>query len=454
MINIKKHTLFIIACLVLLFTLNVKAQEDGKVIDKIIGVVGGEILLKSTLEAQIVSLRSQGIIVDEKSKCEIVEEMLFQKLLLHQAGIDSITVSEAEVEGEINRRLAYFIAQIGSEKKLEQYYKKSMAEIKEEFRVIVKEQMVSQRMQGKVTSNISITPKEVKEFYNRIPIDSIPQIESEVEYAQIVIYAKESKEQKDEARQRIENIRNRIIKGEDFSTLAILYSEDEGSAKKGGEIGFMGRAELVPEYSAVAFKLKNSAVSEIVQSEFGFHIIQLIERRGQKANTRHILIKIKLSEEEIVKAKNLADSIYNVIPTDTITFGDYALKYSNDEKSNKSNGLVPNPATGTTTFNIDEVDPQVFYTLDKLKPGEISTPVPAQSLDGKKGYRLIKLISKTEPHKATLETDYSKIQNAALAGKENEVTLKWINEKLKSTYVKINEDYNKCDFQNQWVKTM
>lgn len=448
----KKYIFPFIFCLTIFSSTLLKAQDEGKVIDKVIGVVGGEILLQSTLESQIASLRSQGIIVDETSKCEIIEEMLFQKLLVHQASVDSVVVADEEVEGEINRRLQYFIAQIGSEKKLEQYYKKSMEEIKDEFRIVVKEQMIAQRMQGRITSNISITPKEVKEFYNRIPEDSVPQIESEVEYAQIVIYAKESKAEKEAARSRIETIRNRIIKGEDFATLAILYSEDEGSAKKGGEIGFMGRAELVPEYSAVAFKLKNTAVSEIVQSEFGFHIIQLIERRGQKSNTRHILIKIKISDAEVQKAKNLADSIYNIIPKDTLTFGEYALKYSNDEKSNKSNGQVTNPATGTTNFNIDEVDPQVFYTLDKLQPGEISKPVPAQSNDGKKGYRIIKLITKTPPHKATLEGDYSKIQNAALAGKENQETLKWIKEKLKSTYVTISAEYNKCPFQNNWTK--
>lgn len=450
----KTQTHHLILCLLILSGFSLKAQDEGKVIDKVIAIVGGEVLLQSTLETQFASIRAQGNIVDEATKCEIAEEMLFQKLLVHQASVDSVVVADEEVEGEINRRLSYFIAQIGSEKKLEQYYKKSMAEIKDEFRIVVKEQMIAQRMQGRITSNISITPKEVKAFYNRIPEDSIPQIESEVEYAQLVFYAKESNEEKEAARARIEAIRDRIIKGEDFATLAILYSEDEGSAKKGGEIGFMGRAELVSAYSAVAFKLKNTAVSEIVQSEFGFHIIQLIERRGQKANTRHILIKIKTSDKEVQKAKNLADSIYSVIPTDTITFGDYALKYSNDEKSNKSNGMVANPATGTTTFNIDEVDPQVFYTLDKLNPGEISKPVPAQSLDGKKGYRIIKLISKTEPHKASLENDYSKIQNAALSGKENQETLKWIKEKLKSTYVSISDDYNKCNFENPWVKTL
>ncbi|MDT8412446.1 MAG: peptidylprolyl isomerase [Vicingaceae bacterium] len=443
---------FFFLSLILIFNLSLKSQTDGKILDKTIAVVGGEMLLFSTLESQIVSLKSQGVIVDDNNKCEIMEELLFQKLLVHQAKQDSIVVSDAEVEMEIDRRLNYFIAQIGSERKLEQYYKKTIQEIKEEFRATVKDQMISQRMQGRITSGLTITPKEVKEFFKKIPEDSIPLIESEVKYAQILIYAKESEEEINAAKERIQTIRDRIIKGENFGTLAILYSEDEGSAKNGGEIGFLGRAELVPEYSATAFKLKNSAVSEIVKTKFGFHIIQLIERRGQKVNTRHILIKIKVSEKEVQKAKNLADSIYNMLPKDTLTFGEYALKYSNDEASAKSDGVVANPQTGTAFFSLDEVEPQVYYTLEKLNEGEISKPVPAQSIDGKKGYRIIQVISKTEPHKASLETDYSKIQQAALAAKEGEHTLKWIKEKLTDTYVNISDEYKSCSFENPWVR--
>lgn len=448
----RNNPLYLFPILLLLISVQIKAQNDGKVIDKTIAVVGSEMLLHSSLEGQIASLRSQGVIVDENNKCELMEELLFQKLLLHQAKLDSVVVSDEEVEMEIDRRLSYFIAQIGSERKLEQYYKKSIKEIKEEFRTTIKEQMVSQRMQGKIGAGTTITPKEVKAFFKKIPEDSIPIIESEVSYAQILMYADESEEEINAAKERIEGIRERIIKGEDFATLAILYSEDEGSAKNGGEIGFLGRAELVPEYSSMAFKLKNTAVSPVVKSKFGFHIIQLIERRGQKVNTRHILIKVKVSEEEVRKTKQLADSLYNAIPNDTLTFGEYALKYSDDEASAKSDGVVVNPQTGTAYFNLDEVEPQVYYTLEKLKKGEISKPVPAQSPDGKKGYRIVKLLSKTEPHKASLETDYAKIYQAALTAKENEKTMGWIKNKLDDTYIHISDDYKKCNFENPWVK--
>ncbi|MBL4594260.1 MAG: peptidylprolyl isomerase [Flavobacteriales bacterium] len=447
-----KNKIIILTAIILLASFSIKAQEDGKIIDKVIAVVGSNVILKSDLESQIVSLRAQGVLIDDNARCELLEELSFQKLLLHQALIDSVTVTEAEVESEIDRRMNYFIAQIGSEKKLEQYYKKSILEIKEEFRVIVREQMISQRMQGRITSGAQVTPKEVKAYFEGLNADSIPLIESEVEYAQILINASESAEAKQTAKDRINAFRERIVNGEDFSTLAILYSEDEGSAKNGGEIGFMGRAELVPEFSILAFKLKNTAVSEVIETEFGYHIMELIQRRGLKVNVRHILVKVKIGEKQIEEAKNLADSIYNILQTDTFTFEELAEKYSHDDQTKKSRGLVVNSQTGTSIFDIDQVNPQVFYSIDKMKVGEVSTPVPAQGRDGKKGYRIIKLITKTEPHKASIDSDYSKIQNAALASIQNQETVKWIKGKVSQTYIKIDEEYRGCKFDNSWVK--
>ncbi len=435
-----------------IFSFALSAQE-GKTIDGIIAVVGDKILMKSELENQIVSLKSQGIIIDNESKCQIIEELLFQKLMLHHAEIDSVSVTDAQVEGEMTRRLNYFISQIGSEKKLEQFYKKSIQEIKDELRDIVREQLIGQMMQQNITSGVKVTPKEVKAFFDALPEDSIPMINSEIEVAQILINASQSDRVRAEARERLTGIRERILKGEQFSTLAILYSEDEGSAKKGGELGFLGRADLVPEFSAALFKLKNNkTVTEIIETQFGFHIIQMIERRGQKVNSRHILVKIKDDEEQILLAKQKADSVYNLIFTDTLTFGQLALKYSTDDKTKKSEGLMVNPQTGTSVFEIDQVDPQIYYVVEKMKAGEISKPVPAESFDGKKGYRIIKLISKTEPHKASFETDYAKVQEAAMANKNNEATNKWIGIKLGSTYVKIDDEYKGCAFENNWIK--
>jgi peptidyl-prolyl cis-trans isomerase SurA len=431
---------------------NLKAQDEGMVIDKVISVVGGNIILKSDLESQIASLRTQGVLVDDNTRCELMEELLFQKLLLNQAILDSVEVSEAEVDSELDRRMNYFISQIGSEKKLEQYYKKSILEIKEELRGNIKDQMVSQRMKGQITSSVQVTPKEVKTFFNTLHADSVPTIESEVEYAQILFNAKESAQAKQDAKDRINGFRERIINGESFSTLAILYSEDPGSAKNGGELGFMGRAELVPEFSLVAFKLKNTAVSEIIETEFGYHIMQLVERRGQKVQVRHLLIKVKIDEKQVKIAKNLADSIYTLLATDTLTYEELAAKYSDDDQTKKSRGLVVNPQTGTSLFDIDQINPQIYYSIDKMKIGDVSKPVPSQGQDGKKGYRIIKLITKTAPHKATFEEDYSKIQGAALMDKQRNVTKEWIVGKVGQTYIKMDEDYKSCKYENTWVK--
>jgi peptidyl-prolyl cis-trans isomerase SurA len=447
-----KNNIIVLSIILLTSSFSLKAQGDGKVIDKVIAVIGGNIILQSDLESQIVSLRAQGVLVDDNARCGLMEELLFQKLLLHQAVLDSVEVSEAEVESEIDRRMNYFIAQIGSEKKLEEYYKKSILEIKEEFRVIVKDQMVSQRMKGQITSATQVTPKEVKTYFNSLHTDSVPMIESEVEYAQILINAKESEQAKQDAKDRINGFRERIINGESFSTLAILYSEDPGSAKNGGELGFMGRAELVPEFSVVAFKLKNTAVSEIIETEFGYHIMQLVERRGQKVKVRHLLVKVKVDEKQVEIAKSLADSVYDLLATDTLTYEELAAKFSDDEQTKKSRGLVVNPQSGTSLFDIDQINPQVYYSIEKMKVGDVSTPVPAQGQDGTKGYRIIKLITKTESHKATFEADYAKIQGAALMDKQINATKNWIDTRVGQTYIKMDEDYKSCNYENTWVK--
>jgi peptidyl-prolyl cis-trans isomerase SurA len=447
-----RNRIIVLVVVLLTASFNLKAQNESKVIDKVVAVVGDNIILKSDLEAQIVSLRAQGVLVDENTRCELMEEMLFQKLLLHQAILDSVVVSEAEVEGELDRRMNYFIAQIGSEKNLEQYYKKSILEIKDELRGNIKDQMISQRMKGQISAGAAVTPKEVKMFFNSLHKDSVPTIESEVEYAQILFNAKESEQARQVAKDKINGFRERIVKGESFSTLAILYSEDPGSAKKGGELGFMGRAELVPEFSLVAFKLKNKAVSEVIETEFGFHIMQLIERRGQKVSVRHLLVKVAVDEFQIEIAKNLADSVFNLLQTDTLTFEELAAKYSDDEQTKKSRGLVVNPQTGTSIFQLDEVNPQIYYSIDKMEIGAFSKAVPAQSQDGKKGYRIIKLITKTAAHKASFEADYSKIQQVALADKQRNNTKDWIAGKVGNTYLKIDDEFKDCNFENNWIK--
>lgn len=441
--------------LTFLFPLAVNAQEgEGEVIERIAAVVGEEIILQSELEAQFADLKAQGSVKDAReTRCFLIEELLYQKLLLNQARLDSVIVEDNQVENELNRRLEYFISQIGSESALEEYFKKPISEIKEELRENLRQQLTAQRMQSQITENTQVTPSEVRKFYQGLPEDSLPLINAEVEVAQIVFLAPVSDEEKKRARDKLNELRDRITGGEDFATLAILYSEDPGTAKKGGELGLVGRAEVDPAFAAVAYKLKGNEVSRVVESDFGLHIIQLIERRGEKVNVRHILIKPQVKGEDIAKAKQKADSVLNLIRTvDSLTFDKAAYLFSEDKESRNNAGLVVNPLTGSSNFELDQLDPGLYYAIEKISPGEISEPVPYKTRDGKQGYRLVYLRKKTRTHKANLKEDYQKIQQLALAKKQNEEIKKWVANKIKATHVEVNEDYRSCDFVNPWVE--
>lgn len=426
-------------------------MAQPKLVDKVIAVVGNEIVLLSDLENQYLqSGGSQGSNPREM-KCAILEDILLHKLLVNQAEIDSIEVSESQVEGELNKRMRYFIAQLGSEQKLEEYLGKSIIQIKADYKDDVREMLLAQSMQQKITSGLSVSPAEVKEFYNSIPKDSLPLISSEVEIGQIVKTPPVSDSEKKSVRDKLEKIRERILGGEDFATLAVLYSEDPGSAKQGGELGFVDRSELVPEFSAVAFNLKGSEVSKIVESPYGYHIIQLIERRGEQINVRHILLAPKTLYSDLAKAESFLDSVNNLIKTiDTLTFAKAAEKFSDDTDTKFNGGLMVNPQTGSTRFTTEELEQTLFFTIDKLKVGEVSTPVKFQTRDGKAAYRLIYLKTRTEPHKANLKEDYQSLQAAALSKKQAKTISDWIRKKKMSTYVKVDQSFNNCKFQHNW----
>lgn len=426
--------------------------QNRKVIDEVIAVVGDEIVTKSALETQYLQYLSQGQKVTDDLRCIILEDLLFQKLLLNQAKIDSVVVTEGQVESELDRRLRYFIGQIGSEKALEAYYKKSIDQIKAELRSSLEEQLLVQTMQDKITTDVSITPSEVTDFFNEFPKDSLPLINSEVEIAQIVMYAPISEESKEAAKARLRDFKERIRNGESFSTLAVLYSDDKGSAKKSGEIGYIGRAEVEPEFAQAAFRLKPGQISEVFSTRYGYHIVELIDRKGEKVNVRHILIKPSIDYVGLEKAKERLDSIAKAIELDTVTFAQMALKFSEDEESKNNGGLIVNPYSGTATYQIDQLDPSLFFMIDKLKVGEISAAFATSDQRNRDGYRIVMLKKRTEPHRANLEQDYQKIKNVALQQKEQGEVEKWINEKLENAYVKIDEKYSDCKFSNKWVE--
>jgi len=429
------------------------AQDEGtgKVIDQVVAVVGGNIILESEVEAQYLQYREQQGITGSSSsvKCTLFENMLYQKLLLNQAELDSVVVSDAQVESEMDRRLRHYISLFGSQEKFEEFYQKSIIEFKDELREQVKELILVENVQQTITTNVNVTPSDVKSFFKKIPQDSLPFINSEVELAQIVKMPPVNSEEKERVKNKLQELRYRVLNGENFATLAILYSEDPGSAKNGGELGLYGRGDLYPEFEAMAFTLKNDEVSEIVETEAGYHIIQLIERKGEFVNVRHILLRPKVSPMDLAKAKVTLDSIAVLIKDGSYTFEDAVVKFSDDPSKNNG-GLLINPMTGTSLFESDQLDPKVFFVIDKLEAEELSTPVQFQTEENKDAYRIIYLKNRTEPHKANLKDDYDKLQQWALEEKKQEEIQHWIKDKATKTYVKISDNYKECEFVNSW----
>ena len=427
-------------------------EGSGLIVDKIVGIVGNEIILQSEVEIQYLSQDFMALqnVSEQKAKCMVFEEMLYQKLLLNQAQKDSVEISDDQVDAELDRRMRFFISQIGSEQKLEEYYGKSMIEIKTEFRDLIKNQLLIQTMQSKTTENIKVTPFDVRKYFERIPRDSLPFINSEVEIAHIVRKPDVNEDEKKRVKEKLEALRKRILNGEDFGTLAYLYSEDPLSAKKNGELDFVERGSFVPEFEAVAFTLKEDEVSKIVETTYGFHILQLIERRGERINIRHILLIPKVSPYDLSKAKAFLDSIAVLIEDDSLTFAVAVMKFSEDEDTRLNGGMLINQLDGTRRLETDQLDPVLLFTIDKMQVGEVSMPVLMNTTDGKQAYRLIQLISRTKPHRANLKEDYQRIQNATLNEKQNKGISKWIEKKRANIYVKIDDEYNTCNFTNNW----
>jgi peptidyl-prolyl cis-trans isomerase SurA len=421
-------------------------------IDKIVAVVGDKAILYSDIEAQALQVEQQTGIKDSSLRCSVLEDIILQKLMLNQAEKDSVTANDAMVDTELNKKIRYFVSQIGSVEKLEAYLGKSIVAIKDEFRERIREQLTIQQMQAKIAGDVKVSPSEVKAYFNSIPVDSIPFIQSEIQVAQILKKPPVNEAERMRVRKELSDIRQKIVDGRSFASMAAFYSEDPVSAAKGGELGFVERGDLVPEFEAAAFALKGNEISEIVESVYGFHIIQLIERRGETINVRHILISPKASPNDLEKARLRLDSIQQAIRLGKITFDEAALKYSDDEDTKHNSGLLINPATGSTWWEVSQLDQSVFFAIDKLKIGEMSDPITLREGERKTAYRVIMLKARTEPHRANLKDDYQKIQQAAEAEKKQKKVDEWIERKRASFFIKIDPEYLGCDFQTKWIQ--
>jgi peptidyl-prolyl cis-trans isomerase SurA len=450
--NLKNKFYLIVFCLLAVQTIT--AQE--KVIDKIVAVVGNNYILKSDLETEYAQMLTAQEPVNENTRCKILEELLYQKLLLAQAQRDSLDVTEGQVEQELNRRMDYYIHQLGSEEKFVAFYGKSVEDYKADLKDDIRDLLLAQQMQSKVTGDMAVTPNDVKEYFKSIPEDSIPFINAEVEVGQIVKKPAITTEEKKAAKEKIEGIRQRILKGESsFAAMAGLYSQDPGSASKGGLYEGIQRGQFVPEWDAWAFKLKKNEISEVFETVYGYFIIQLIERRGDEVDARSILIAPEIDVNDLLKAKLALDTIYTKLMADTVSFSEMAAKYSDDDDSKNSGGLIINPYSGSTRFQMDQIgqyDQAIAFAIGKLKVGEKTKPMPMTGADGKQSYRVLYLKNQTEPHKANLKDDYQSIQTAALSKKQQEAINAWIKKKAADTYIHISDEYKNCTFNNKWIK--
>ncbi len=453
--NLKKAGFVYILLATLTFVstgLFAQEEEEQIVLDEIVAVVGKHIVLKSNVETQYLQYRMQNGITGAESniKCNLFENLLFEKLLLFAGDVDSVDISDSQVEQSLNMRMQYYVNQFGSEEKMAEYYRKPLEEIKEELKEIVKEQLISQEVNSTITSGITITPSEVKEFFKSIPKDSIPTIDPIVEYDQIVRIPPISKEHKQEIYNRLNGLRERIVKGENFSTLAILYSEDPGSAKKGGELGLTKRGSWYPEFEAAAFSLKPGEVSEIIETEAGYHVLQFIDRRGEYVNVRHILLMVKPSPSDLADAASFIDSVANLIKMDSVNFVTAVVRFS-DDPSRINLGAVVNPNTLSSTFQMSELEPEVAFVIEKMEVDDVSAPISHKTEDGKDAFKIIRLKSKSKAHVADMKTDYDIIQKWALQDKNDGVITDWIKDRISTTYIRINKEFQGCDFKNKWL---
>lgn len=434
----------IIAIFCAITFINVSGQEDQYILDRVVGVVGDFTILQSDIEQEYLQMKMSGMYMPPESRCRIFSNFINQKLLVAQAKIDSIEVSPDMVDMQINQRMDYFLSQFGSEKEMEDYFSKTIYDIKDDMREAVREQMVTGDVQQSIIADVSTTPSDVKSYYRNLDKDSIPYINSKVELSQIVAYPPYSDEAVFLVKEKLLEIRKRVMDGEDFGTLAILYSEGP-SASRRGEIGFMMRGELDPAYAETAWALKEGMVSKIVESSFGYHIIQLVDRRGDRVNTRHILMKPKADANAKQKAIYKLDSLKLLIDADSVSF-EWAAKWnSEDENTSINGGLIVNMQTNASTFELDELSTKDYYIVRNMEIGEVSEPFESEDTNGKSCYKMLMLKSRTEPHRATLKEDYLLLQERALQQKNMDVMNAWFESKKETTYIRIDNSFKHCE---------
>jgi len=444
------------AWLVGLFALPTFAQNN--VIDEVVWVVGDEAILKSDVESERLNAQYEGRKFDGDPYCIIPEQLAVQKLFLHQAELDSIEVSEQEIFADVERQLEWYIDEIGGKEKMEEYFNKTTTQIREMLRENIRNGKIVQQMQREIIGEIKLVPAEVRRYFKDLPQDSIPYVPTQVEVQIVTLEPKIPQEEIDRVKKQLRDFTERIESGESsFGMLARFYSEDPGPARKGGEYGFTGRGQLVPQFANVVFNLTEpNKTSKVFETEYGYHIAQLIEKRGDRVSYRHILIKPKVDDKDLEAASLRLDSISDDIRKGKFTFDEAATYLSHDKDTKNNHGLMVNPNTGTARFEMQDlamVSQEVAKAVENMEIGEVSKPIIMLNKNNKEVCAIVKLKNRIEGHKATISEDYQRLKSIVLDKMGQQKLQEWILEKQKSTYVRINEDWIKCDFKYPgWIK--
>jgi peptidyl-prolyl cis-trans isomerase SurA len=432
------------------------ALQSQVLVESVAAIVGNEVVYLSDIENLVIEMKRNGNkLPSDQQRCIVLNELLVSRLFLDQARIDSITVTEDAVEGHVSMNINSAIQSAGSEKALEEYFGKSMEEIRRDIRKALMEQEITREVQSGIAENISVTPNQVKKYYSAIPKDSLPVIPAKVQLSIIQLDPPGNEENKAEARQKLLDIRSQILAGKPFNILATLYSEDLGTARNGGELGYTVRGSLEKEYADAAFSLTKNSVSRIVETRYGFHIIQLIDRNGDLINTRHILIKPKVKPEQAVKAISTLDSLANLIRKDSISFENAAMLYSShmDSRINGGKLVSTNPSERITWFTLEELNPEMYVKVRDMKQGEISEAFRTTDDDGNIVFRIVKLDNEIPAHRANLKDDYESLYISALQDARSKTYQDWINKKIGNTYIKVSDELETCDFLKKgWLK--
>jgi peptidyl-prolyl cis-trans isomerase SurA len=430
------------------------SKGDGQVVDEIIAQVGDNIVLLSDVEAQKLQLKNQGTSVNDETSCSVLEELLYEKLLLNQAEIDSVEITDGQVNAEMENRLRTIEQQIGSREKLEEFYGKSYTQIKEEFREVIRDRMMSQEMERQITQEITVSPEDVEEFFKSIPEDSIPYINEKIAIQQIVVYPKITQDSKNKVIEKLRGWKKDIIEGNrSFSAVATVHSEDQGSRRQGGKIEAT-RGMMVKPFEAAAFSLQAGEISDVVETQYGYHIIKLLDRKGDDYTIQHILLSPEVGGEELSQAAALIDECYARLQKNEITWAQAVKEYSEDDETRQNQGNLSNPYTGDQFWDvsqINQIDPQIFGLVNGMKVGDLSEPaLYTDQKNRKEGVRIVRIKDRTEPHVANLKEDYNFIKKAAENDKKSKKITNWVNSSIGRTYIRIEKKHQDCSFQYDW----